>query len=439
MSIKRITSIILALSMVFMFAGCAAVQSGETESGGQQAARTDAPASEDPTIRHSYLNEAGRSLPIAVYASSGGAMQSYTYDTRYTASNNAFAVNMNGAVLLNAEDPDWSGVYSPLSLQIALQLLANGGDTRTADMLMDALCESMARQGVNESSARLMSILNSAEGVSLSNAIIANQDYRVSEDFARLAAEYYGAAVGAVDMNDAKAAEEQINKWISDHTNGLINDLVDGLSYDTVVLLVNTLCFEMEWDKPFIAYRELTDFYGTRGTQQVGMIQRNDDFLYGSFDKGSMALVPYKDENYRMAVILPADGVSPADAVSALIGRWNECGMKHGTVKMPKVDQETELEVMKMLESMGLDSFASVNYSGLIAGEGDMQLSRIYQGSKLHVDECGTVAASGTVAELTKGGFGPDEFTLTCDRPYAMVIYNVETGTVLFVSIVNNI
>lgn len=441
MSIKRIVSIILVLSMVFAFAGCAAPQNqGHEGSGDQQAARTENDGgSTEPTVRVTYLNNAGEPLPIAVYTSASGALPNYTYDSRYASNNNAFSVAMNGAIMLNTEDPDWSGVYSPLSLQLALQLLANGGDTRTADMLMSALCESMTRDGVNESTAKLMSILNSADGVSVNNAVIANQDYRVNEEFAHLAANYYGAAVGAVDMSDSKAAEQLINKWISDHTDGMIEDLVSDLTYDTVMILVNTLCFEMEWKTPFTAYRELDDFYGTQGTQQVGMIRGSGEFLYGSFDEGEMAVIPYKDENYRMAVILPGEGLSPSDAVSALMARWNECEAMKGTVIMPKVEQDTKLDIMRMLSDMGLESFTSSLYTGLLSGESDISVSKIYQGSKLIVSEEGTMAASGTVIELLKNGPSIDEFTLNCNRPYAMVIYSVETGAVLFISIVNNI
>ena len=52
--------------------------------------------------------------------------------------------------------------------------------------------------------------------------------------------------------------------------------------------------------------------------------------------------------------------------------------------------------------------------------------------------ESGTTAAAATAIVGTKG-VEWFETEMVCDRPFAMVIYNVETGAVLFVSVVNSL
>ena len=438
MNAKRILSLLLAVIMAFALCACSARKPQEEPAVPEgEAADKDAEASE-PIVRVTYINEAGQAMPLTVYGASFSP-STLAYDPAYAACSSAFAASMSSAILLDTEDPDWSGVYSPLSLQIALQLLANGGDERTADMLVEAVCNTMRREDVNTSTAKLLDLLNSYKGVTVNNAVIANSNYRVNEEYANTVGRYYGASIGTVDMSDAKTAEAMINKWISDNTDGLVDDLVHGLSYDTVMLLINTLSFEMEWESPFYTMRGLNDFNGTRGTEQVAMIRSSGEYLYGRFDGGEMAVIPYKDSTCRMAVILPEEGVTPAEAAAALMAKWNECETAQGSITMPKVELDTDLDIMPMLASLGLEDAINGNYSGLLAGDLDPTVSKIYQGAKLIVNEEGTIAAAGTVIEMTKGLPPQDEFTLNCNRPYAMVIYDSATGVVLFVSIVNNV
>ena len=376
--------------------------------------------------------------PIAVYAAFAPD-EGFVYDMRYTACNNAFAAALTDAVWKHADDADWSGVYSPLSLQIALQLLANGGDEKTANELMTSLCGTMTREEINASTARLLAMFDADSGVTVNNAVVASKDCRVNADFAETVGRYYNAAIGTLDFMDVKAAEAQINGWISEHTDGLIKELVKDLSNDTVTVLLNTLLLKLEWDAPFTVFRELSAFEGTKGTESVSMMHRTDSMLYGSFDDGEMAVVPYLGGEYAMAVILPAEGVTPAKAASALMGRWNECAKKDVKVIMPKVELGTELNVLELVGDLGIADAVRGNYSNLLTGNAEVTVTQIVQGARLEVTENGTVAAAATAIVANKGLPAPAEFTIECNRPYAMVIYNVETGTVLFVSIVNNI
>ena len=429
MTVKRIVSLALAALMALTLVGCAAVAPANEP----EAEATEQPV--DPT--GSYVNAAGEAVPLKIYNTSLVLPSPLTYDSRYTMYANAFASRLT-YVLEQKNGKDWSGVYSPLSLQIILQLLANGADEETSRALIDAVCSGMSRQDVNVSTAKLMNIFNNGRGVSLNNAVVASKAFQINKDYADTVGSYYNAAIGALDFLNVDDAMRAINGWVSENTGGMIDELIKDLSTDTVMVLLSTLYFDQEWEVPFIATRNLTEFFGANGTEWVSMMQRSDEFLYGSFPEGEMAVLPYKNSSYAMAVILPDKELSPAEAVKHLIGLWSDCELKSGKVSMPKVELDTELDVLELADELGISEAIRGNFNGLLAG-GEAEVSAILQGAKIIVSEAGTTAAAATAAELNKGVPAPNGFELVCNRPYAMVIFNNDTGVVMFVSIVNSI
>lgn len=421
--IKRIVSLSLALILSIAFAGCAR--------GNNNPDPTAAPENGDQTA---YLNKPGQAVPLSMNVTDGSIFETAVYNEKYTGANYDFAIKM-----ANANPDDWTGVYSPLSLQLALQILSNGADDETAAALLDSVCPGLTRSDVNASSAKLLSMLMNTEGFSVSNAVVVNSAYQLSEDFAKTAANYYRASVGALDFSDPKAALNELNGWIEQNTDGLVKELIDRVGPETAVVILNALTLKLKWEKPFVATRKLDLFNGLKGEEYIGMIKKTDELECGVFDEGTMALVPYAGGEYCMAVILPEKGVSPKDAVSALIGKTGECKKSVVEIMMPKVELNCKLNILEMADSIGIRDAVSGNYTNLIPND-DLNISSILHGASLSVTESGTTAAAATAIIIDKGiSITVPDVTVICDRPYAMVIYHIETGTVLFVSIVNDV
>lgn len=415
MNTKQFISMFLAGVMCFAFVGCQSMSAKPDA--------TNAPVS--------YVNSVGESVSISLLSSGNSPTLTAKYDTHYTQANNSFA-----ASFLSAMDPDWTGVYSPLSLQIAFQLLANGGDEQTRDLILDIVCKGMARDVANANTARLIAELNSQRGINLSSAVIVNNQYQLCMDYAETIADYYLASVGSVDFSDPQKAVSEINSWVSDNTNGLIDTIFDDLSSNTAAVLLSTLSLDLNWNKEFQALRGFSTFYGTAGEQSVSMISSNGDYSYGEFDCGQMLVVPYTNGDYCMAIMLPKKGITPSETVGQLMGRWNECTTSACSVKMPKINLNTSLDVMPMLEKLGLSVAMDGDFSEMMSGGGSV--TDIIQGATLSVTETGTTAAAASGIAVEKGPFIP-AYSIECNRPYAMVIYHAETNAVLFVSVVNNV
>ncbi len=420
--LKKILSLALAFLMCAGFAGCT----------GTDAPQNTAEPQNDASPEAGRLNAPGSELPLAVYTSNSGLMDEAKYSAAYTAANNAFAARM--AQTLGREG---NAVFSPLSLQIALQVLANGGDDEAMRDLLFALCPGMSREDVNEAASALIAQIIKSEGVTLDTAVIANCAFAINTDFANLAADRYAATVGALDFSDSSAALEKINGWVSDKTNGLVKDLLDRVGRDTAMIILNALTFEREWEKPFTAMRGMMEFHGLKGEEAAPYMQTAGVYSYGEFEDGRAVLLPYAGGEYAMAVILPEKGVSAADAAASITGRLGECVNADVLVKMPKVKLDSRTDVLKIADKLGIEEGVRGNFTRLIEDESAM-VSQIVQGAHIEVTEVGTTAAAATAVVATRMGPVPTDKEVVCDRPYAMVILHVDTGAVLFTSIVND-
>ena len=422
---KRYMAIVIAVLTALVFVGCQKPVTNNTD--------VD-PTHVPGTVKVSYLNESGAHAPIKIYTSNEALLTGTAYNSLFTNVNLAFAQNMASAM-----PEGWTGVFSPLSLQIALEVLSNGGDEDTARKLLNAVCPGMTRADVDASAAYLIAAIMKSNGVNISTAVVVNNADRLCQEFANKAADYYRAAVGALDFSKPEEALNEINEWMKKNTNGLIERILDELRPDDAAVILNALSLELKWASPFYAIRELGEFKGHNGVEYVSLIQSAGDYSYGKFDDGEVAVLPYDGGEYAMAVILPSEGSDPVQAMNSLLGRLGELKTTNVLVKMPKLDIKTDLDIMQYAGAMNLAEGLGGIYPNLIEN-GSTCVSKVVQSSVLKVTEDGTVAASGTAVVATKGEMiikGDVEFTV--DRPYVTVIYHVETGAVLFVSIINDI
>ena len=438
---KHIRNIALALALILAlsaFAGCNKVTPGN-----QNADPTAAPVS---------------SIHLAAgtgYAAKGDI------EKAYIASMNRFTV-----ALMDNMGEDWTGVVSPLSFAMMLELLANGAGEQDSKVILDALMTELGMEATNENDARLITALERsvkavtgadaekvrrAEGsakLNLLSAILVASGERFSEDFEHNAADYYNASIGAIDFKNTQAALEEINGWVSNNTNGLIPALFDDISADTTMALLNALYFNARWEKPFVAYRGFDEadsiFHGVNGDAAVSMLRCDGEkFAYGEFGGHQVVLVPYAGGEFYMAVVLPEKSSSPAAALAAVIDHFGECSEASVSLTMPSIELSTKFDAMEILPGLGLEGISSGNMQfGGIVDNATIQLTQFVHASVLKVTEAGTEAAAATGVTGTKNGgtiFVDMEHSLVCNRPYAMAIVHASTGAVLFASTVNDV
>jgi serpin B len=97
---------------------------------------------------------------------------------------------------------------------------------------------------------------------------------------------------------------------------------------------------------------------------------------------------------------------------------------------MPKLDFETDLDLVQLLSSMGMtDAFGPADFSGISEG-GGLYISDALHKANITVDEEGTEAAAATVIAMRESMVERAELRL--DRPFLFSLQDRETGTILF-------
>lgn len=369
--------------------------------------------------------------------------------------NGVFAFNLYR--LLSEEEGDL--FYSPYSISAALAMTYAGarGDTekQMADTLQFYLSQSQLHPAFNSLDQELDSRGEGAQGkdgegfrLNIVNAIWGQKDYKFLTSFLDTLAENYGAGLRIVDfIDETEPSRITINDWVSNETEGRIEDLIPqgAISQMTRLVLTNAIYFNAAWQYPF--EEDATSpgvFYLLNGEEvTVSMMEQQESFLYAEGDNYQAVELPYDGQELSMVILLPGSGQFKAfeeaveyryikDIIENLERREVE-------LRMPKFEFDSDFGLKKTLIDMGMPVAFSSNadFSGM-TGEKDLFISDVIHKAFVSVDEAGTEAAAATavIMELTAMPEMPVEVTL--NRPFIFLIRDIETDAILFVGRVMN-
>ena len=149
---------------------------------------------------------------------------------------------------LKLENGEKNIIYSPLSIKYALQMLAEGTKGESKDQLTAILGEYQPKKYANNAN------------MSFANAMYINQLYKtqVKDEYTKTLVDKYYAEV----IYDSFEKADNMNKWISDKTFGLIDNMVsDDQVTGRSFFLINALAIDMEWNKKIQADKYMLDNY----------------------------------------------------------------------------------------------------------------------------------------------------------------------------------
>ena len=375
--------------------------------------------------------------------------------TMLVAGNSDFAFNLY-QVLRNT---DGNLFYSPHSISLALAMTYTGarGDTaqQMADTLRFTLPDNQLHPAFNWLDIELGSRGEGAKGkdgegfrLNIVNAIWGQKDYKFLPGFLDILAENYGAGLRPLDFT--KAPEQSritINDWVSEQTEGRIEDLIpQGLIHSlTRLVLTNAIYFNAAWQYPFEESMTMDGpFYLLEGSKiTVPVMQQTENFGYTDGEGYQAVELPYDGRELSMVILLPRkdnfkqfEGSLDYQLVAPLIKALE---YQRVNLTMPKFEFESEFGLSDTLAAMGMPvAFsASADFSGM-TGNRELFIQEVVHKAFVSVDEAGTEAAAAT-AVIMPASMPPGEpVEVTVDRPFIFLIRDIETGTILFIGRVMN-
>ncbi len=320
-------------------------------------------------------------------------------------------------------------IVSPYSAGVALSMLEAGAEGETKVEFDTAL---------NGTFFKDEDLRGEGAGIAESaNSVWISDDFSVKNTYVERLENDFAALVDNVDFSNPSTVRE-INNWCSEHTNGKITEIVDRLTPDMVMVLVNALYFNSPWEKAFNP--ELTHddvFHGVNGDVTVPMMYRKGVYEYAEYQGFQFVGIPYAGGKYSMYIVLP-----PADMkIDAALSYMNESvydaamgmlGRKEISLTMPKFRLETSMILNETLERMGVKSAfgSAADFRGMSLS-GPLQLDVVKQKCYVDVNEKGTEAAAVTSAQIRLTSLNPVTI-MNVDRPFFFMIGDRENENVLF-------
>ena len=348
-------------------------------------------------------------------------------------------------------------VISPLSITYALGMLNNGAEGITREEIcqvlsggrqtdfadvstMNAFCRKMLTESA---------LLDKDTRMAIANTIYFNgdrKDISLKTAFKDAAATYYDATPSVLSFSD-ESTLGIINQWATDHTDGMIHDLLkpeDMQDPNLVSFLLNAICFKGAWVNPFDEMQTQKAYFDNMQRTAMMMSQVNE-FRYARTDLYESVILPYGNGSYQMTLFLPCDGKTLDNLLDAMNGtNWNAAEYKNYQVWlcMPHIDTDTNQDLNEIMASLGMpDAFLEYNGHGFwdFCYFGDNEdnsdqcwISIMRQKAHLKLDEKGTEAAAATVIGVADKAGSTPFVEFIADRPFLYIISERSTGSIFF-------
>ena len=350
--------------------------------------------------------------------------------------------------------------YSPHSISLALAMTYAGARGETAAQMADTLQFLLEQEKLHPAFNWLDTELakrgEGAEGkdgegfrLNIVNAIWGQEGYKFLSEFLDVLAENYGAGLRILDfVNETEESRLTINKWVSDQTEGRIEDLIPQGAIDalTRLVLTNAIYFNAAWEHPFD--KDVTSdgpFYLLDGGQVTVPMMKQTEWFGHVEGEGYQAIeLRYDGGELSMVILLPEFGKFEAFEEDLEAQRLGDIikGLQTTRIAltMPKFEFDSEFSLKDTLAGMGMPiAFTeSADFSGM-TGNRELLISDVVHKAFVSVDEAGTeaAAATGVIVGLTSVPVDPP-VEVTIDRPFIFLIRDIDTGAILFVGRVMN-
>lgn len=340
-----------------------------------------------------------------------------------------------------------NSLVSPVSVMAALSMATDGANGETLAEMERVL--GMTNENLRKHYGGYVHPANSSEELRFANSLWLRNDgsFQVNKNFVERTLEAYGADVFSEPF-DAET-KDKINYWISENTDGEIENMLDEIPPEAVSYIINTVLFEAEWAEKYYdtSIRENQTFTAANGEKQTVTMMGSEENYFVRIGKTKGFIKNYKGGEYAFVGLLPYEGVSVKEAAASFSGEdflnaVNNAEVKPVDVIIPKFSFDCKFLLNDTLKAMGMPTaFNSANADFTNLGTspmGNIYISRVLHNTFIRFDEAGTTAGAATVVEMMPECAMLDMEYLTFDRPFIYAIVDTSTGMPIFIGAVEN-
>ncbi len=346
-------------------------------------------------------------------------------------------------------EPGANLFVSPLSISIALGMTLNGADGTTYDAMRSTLAlDPITREQANETYQSLMALLSSIDPkvtMNIANSIWYNKNYTFKTDFIETNKKYFNAVVNAMNFGDP-ATVTVINNWVKTATKEKIDKIVEHISAQTIMYLINAVYFKGTWKYRFDQNKTKDDYFTTESGKRVAikMMEQETDISTFYNELFTAVDLPYGSSAYSMMLFLPNSGKRLQEVVSYLTRENFDSAVGHlssakKNLFLPRFKLEYKIKLNDVLKALGMDIAFDpdkANFKKLYDGMGNAYISAVDHKTYVDVNEEGTEAAA--VTSVTVGVTSIGGNTIRFDRPFLFLIREKNSGAIIFIGSLND-
>ncbi|XP_061601050.1 plasma protease C1 inhibitor [Cololabis saira] len=339
---------------------------------------------------------------------------------------------------LRAQEPSRNLLISPISISGFLShlLLGARGDTRRA--IERAICLPHDFQCLHSQMKKMKEEM--AHSLQMGSRIYYNPEMHLSESFINQSIQYYEAEPVKL-LADSGENIQMINNWVANQTKNKITNLIDHISPNAQLILINAVSFTGQWIVKF-----------TKKSQKGHFTKFNGDLVKVPilYDSKYMATVTHVTElkarvarfalsgNSGLYVLLPnrntlADLQQVEEkltdaAVRRMVEQLAATSPQHIEVTLPQIKLECEPNMDLLIKKLGLVSlFEDANLCGLDS-EGEAKLDQARHKAFLALTEQGVEAGA-----VTSFSFSRSHPNFSALRPFILLVWSDEAKVPLFI------
>lgn len=339
-----------------------------------------------------------------------------------------------------------SVVLSPLSVTYLMSMLAEGAEGETDRQILRTLgWEGVTHTELQTLCHELLTktpLIDPSTTLSVANCLAVHQSLSLQKEYVKQLKSQYMAEVKRLDFSKP-AAIEAINGWCYDRTQGMIPKIIDKLSPEDRLVIMNAIYFNGTWKEKFRTEetREEQFFGYTRDLVRLPMMHQEEEFYYTANTNYTAVSLPYGQGNYAMTILLPSEQNSlktlasslTAGELHALSRNMERCLVD---LKLPRFTIENEITLNDMLMALGATNLfdsRKADFRGM--SKEPLFLSKMLQKAKIEVSEEGTKAAAVTAGIMTMSALRPEprKVEFHANRPFLYLITERSSGAIYFI------
>lgn len=334
-----------------------------------------------------------------------------------------------------------NSMFSPLSLNMALGLLAEGAEGTSKE----ALDKYLGTDDYGAFAESYMKVVKEKYDVNsgldgeyknvfeIANSFWADKNTAIKEDYINGVTEQFGAEVRSLDFGSKNKTIGEINGWVKEKTHKMIPSIIADYPDDLKAVLINTIYFESRWNDEWnIDQNAKETFTLLDGSVKELPLMRKHVSSYFENDAATAFRYGYRNGLDFIGILPKQTGDFTIESLNIPSLLESETFDYDVYAKMPRLKFETSLPLSDALSAAGLSEVFDpdkANLSGIT--DENFCVTDVLQKTSLELDEYGTRAAA--VTEFLVGAALPrEERHVNLDRPFAFMIYDSSEEQIVF-------